>query len=384
MTPDELEKATERSTNSLHELYARACEIHPLFQQGNSLQAAITLKEGYAEITKLVHFLFPADAGELYLCSAEPGDDSLEVVASWLASPGKQERFVRHDCWALRTGKVHWVDADCDAPFCNHVPAASSTSYLCVPMMAHGQALGVLHLRTGLLGRNQSNGKRTRLPEAKRRLALAVASHIALALANLRLREQLTTQATHDSLTGLFNRRLLEETLEREIRRASPGPKRRVGERGSKVKPVGMIMVDIDHFKQFNTDFGHPGGDAVLRRLGTLLRERLCRRPGDLAFRYGAGDEFTVILPGASLKNSQQRAEELRKEVMGLRVPHEEKLLRPVTVSIGVAAFPDHGSTPEAMIKAADYALFRAKEKGRNRVEIAGLPNQRRRQGRKR
>src|SRR3954467_12438046 len=111
MTPDELEKATEQSVHSLHELYARACETHPFFQQGNLLQAALTAEEVYTEITKLVHSLFPSDAGELYLCSAEPGDDSLEVVASWLPSPGKQARFVRRDCFALRTMKEYWVDA---------------------------------------------------------------------------------------------------------------------------------------------------------------------------------------------------------------------------------------------------------------------------------
>src|SRR2546423_3128052 len=179
MTPDELEKATERSTNSLHELYAHACESHPLFQQGNFLQAALTPEEGFAEITKLAKSLFPTDAGALYLGSTE--DDSMEEVASWPASFRKQDSFPRHDCWALRTGQEHWVDADCDAPFCKHVPASSCSSYLCVPMMAQGQTLGVFHLRTGPLEGNQPNVKRTRLPEAKRRLAIALASHIALA-----------------------------------------------------------------------------------------------------------------------------------------------------------------------------------------------------------
>src|SRR5262249_49860229 len=157
--------------------------------------------------------------------------------------------------------------------------------------------------------------------------------------------------ATRDPLTGLFNLRLLAETLGREIRRASYGQKRRVNERGSKGKPVGIIMIDIDHFKRFNRRFGHPGADAVLRNLGSFLQERLCRREGDLAFRY-AGEEFTVILPGASLENSRLRAEELRRQVKGLQVRHEERLLDPVSVSIGVAAFPEHGSTPAALIKA--------------------------------
>jgi diguanylate cyclase (GGDEF)-like protein len=203
---------------------------------------------------------------------------------------------------------------------------------------------------------------------------VVAAGHIALVIANLRLR----TQATRDPLTGLFNRRLLEETLEREVRRAAPGHKRRGDERGPQVKPVGVIAVDVDHFRRFNRSYGHPGGDAVLRSLGTFLQDDFCRRAGDVAFRFG-GEEFTVILPGASLENSRLRAEELRKQVRRLRVRHENRPLGRVTVSVGVAAFPDHGSTPEALIKAADQAQIRAKRKGRDRVEVARSPSQRRR-----
>jgi diguanylate cyclase (GGDEF)-like protein len=378
MTRDELEaaladlrEATESSTNSLHEVYARACEIHPFYPKGNVLQATITPEEGYAEFTKIANSLFPTDAGALYVGGTSPTDDSIEVVASWPAALRAQDAFVRRDCWALRTGKVYVVDADCPGTFCKHVPASSCSSYLCVPMMAHGDALGILHLRTGRLGPNQYRGKPARLPEAKRRLAIALASYVAPAITNMRLRELLTTQVTREPLTGLFTRRLLEEILGREIRRASPGHKRRRDERGAKVKPVGIIMVDVDRLKQFNSRFGHPGADELLRNLGALL-ERFCRRGGDIAFRY-AGDEFTVILPGASLENSRLRAEELRKQVERLRVRYQDKPLGPVTVSIGVAAFPGHGSTPEALIEAADQAAFRAKRNGRNRVEVASI-----------
>src|SRR5262245_14582091 len=217
MTRDELEKATEQSTNSLHELYARACELHPFFQQGNLLQAAITPEEGYSEIAKLASSLFPTDSGALYLCEAE---NSIEKVACWPPSPARQESLKRDDCYALRRGDVHWVDADCQRSFCKHVPASSCSSYMCVPMVAHGKTLGVLQFKTGSGGQNQSL-KRTRLPEAKRKLAEKLAIHIAPLIANLRLREQLTAQATRDPLTGLLNRRLLDETVGSEIRRAS-------------------------------------------------------------------------------------------------------------------------------------------------------------------
>src|SRR5713226_852117 len=125
MNHDEL----EQSMNSLHELYARACELSPFFQQGNLLQAALTPEEGYKEISKLAKSLFPTDAGALYLYSTEPADNGLNAVASWTDFPGMQDSFLRHDCWALRRGKVHWVDADCDATFCKHVPDSSCSSY---------------------------------------------------------------------------------------------------------------------------------------------------------------------------------------------------------------------------------------------------------------
>jgi diguanylate cyclase (GGDEF)-like protein len=112
----------------------------------------------------------------------------------------------------------------------------------------------------------------------------------------------------------------------------------------------------------------------LLHSLGKFLQEEFCRRGGDVAFRW-AGDEFAVILPGASLANARLRAEVLRKQVSRLRVRHQEKTLRPVTVSIGVAALTDHGFTPELLLDAADTALMRAKRNGRNRVEVARLSN---------
>jgi diguanylate cyclase (GGDEF)-like protein len=370
----ELRQVTEKSSNSLRELSDRACEIAAFFQQGNLLQSAITPEEGYEETIKLAKSLFPADAGALYLGSTAPADDTIEAVATWPASPPKRDSFARQDCWALRTGQVHVVDADRTWPICKHVPVSSCSSYLCVPMMAQGEALGVLHLRTGPLHRNQSKSEATRLPEVKQRLAIAMARRIAPAIANLRLRQLLTAQASRDPLTGLYNRRLLHETLGREVRRANRGKKRRGDKPGFKVKPVGVIMFDVDHFKRFNTRFTHLGGDALLRHLGTFLQESFCRRAGDLAFRY-AGEEFTVILPGASLADCCRRATDLLKHVRRLHVRHEDKPLGRVTVSVGVAAFPEDGFTAEALIEVADKRLIRAKEKGRDRVEPTRPPN---------
>jgi len=188
-------------------------------------------------------------------------------------------------------------------------------------------------------------------------VASTLGEQSALALANLRLRETLRSQSVRDPLTGLFNRRYMEETLEREIRRA---------ERGA--RPLSVMMLDLDHFKQFNDTFGHSAGDSLLRELGTMLRANL--RAGDIACRFG-GEEFVLILPEAALNCARSRAEQLRETAKHLHVSHLGESLGPVTISLGVAAFPEHGASGEDLIENADAALYRAKSEGRDRVVVA-------------
>ena len=176
-------------------------------------------------------------------------------------------------------------------------------------------------------------------------------------MANLRLRESLRAQSIRDPLTGLFNRRYMEETLERELRRAARDR-----------HPVGILMLDVDHFKRFNDHHGHDGGDAVLAGLGTLLAGNV--RGGDVACRHG-GEEFVLILPGASTIESRRRAAELLEVTRDFQIVHGGQLLGPVTCSVGVAAYPEHGTTREALLRAADTAVYRAKHEGRNQVVVA-------------
>ncbi|MBV5323311.1 GGDEF domain-containing protein, partial [bacterium] len=157
-----------------------------------------------------------------------------------------------------------------------------------------------------------------------------------------------------DNLTNLFNQRYLEETLERELRRAA-----------RKQVPLGIIMLDIDYFKNVNDTQGHAAGDALLKELGKLLKEQT--RYADIACRYG-GDEFVLILPEASLDATRGRAEDLRDKVGRLHVEYRDKILEPITISLGVAVFPDHGATGKEVLESADIALYRAKREGRNCV----------------
>jgi len=168
------------------------------------------------------------------------------------------------------------------------------------------------------------------------------------------LREKLREQAMRDKLTGLYNRHYVEEWFGLELRRAQ-----RHG------RPIAAIMVDVDHFKRFNDSFGHEAGDLVLRDLAGVLR-RLARQ-SDVASRYG-GEEFLVLLPECPFDAALRKAEQLREEVLKLKLQYENQPLGPVTVSIGVAAFPDHAQEAEALLRCADEALYLAKQTGRNRV----------------
>jgi diguanylate cyclase (GGDEF)-like protein len=173
-----------------------------------------------------------------------------------------------------------------------------------------------------------------------------------LTRANLHLRDQVV----HDGLTGLHNRRYLEESLSREESRA-----RRSG------RSLGVMMIDIDDFKRFNDTLGHAAGDAVLRAMGQYLL--MAARGEDIVCRYG-GEEFVLVMSEAPLNTVLHRAEKLRQDVQQLGIEYEGRLVGPITISIGVGIFPDHGNSVEAVLRVADAAMYKAKEAGRNRVVV--------------
>jgi len=181
-----------------------------------------------------------------------------------------------------------------------------------------------------------------------------VGETIKLSLANLKLRKTLQEQATRDPLTGLFNRRYLEDTLPRELH----GAMRREAR-------ISLAMIDLDNFKNFNDTFGHDTGDLVLRESARLLHDNL--RKSDIACRYG-GEEFAIVLIDSSLANASQRLEQVRLLFEKLEIRHSGQLLSSTTMSGGVAEAPEHGSTMEELMRAADEALYAAKQAGRNRV----------------
>jgi diguanylate cyclase (GGDEF)-like protein len=307
------------------------------------LRACLSTDEAYSVIVRVAQQIFPVHVGALYVIT--PSRNLVESAALW-GDPELAERvFAPDECWALRRGRIHWVEDTRTGLLCKHLHRPSPPGYLCVPMMAQSEALGVLHL---------AQSDNNPMTESKQRLAVTMAEHIAMALSNLKLHETLRSQSIRDPLTGLFNRRFMEESLELEIRRATRNQ-----------RPLGVIMIDLDHFKHFNDTFGHEAGDTLLRELGALLQTNI--RGEDIACRYG-GEEFTLSLPEGSLEVTRQRADFLREAIKHIDMQHRSQPLGRITASMGVALFPEHGRTGKALLESADAALYKSKNDGRDRV----------------
>ena len=319
------------------------------------LQSCLSPEEAHRLIVEHSQLLFPGSSGAV--CVTASSRDMVEAVARW-GEPALAERhFAPGDCWALRRGRIHCLSHENPSLNCAHLGQARPGYAVCVPMMAHGEALGVLYIDSGPKENTDGGIPSKEQLDSQMRLARIFAEHVALALANLNLREVLRAQSIRDPLTGLFNRRYMEESLERELRRAI-----------RRKSPLGILMIDVDHFKRFNDSFGHEAGDALLKELARILKGHF--RGEDIVCRYG-GEEFTVILPDADLISTQERAEKLRETAKSLIAQYRGQALDRVTLSVGVSAYPVKGSSSELLLRAADAALYRAKEEGRDRVEVA-------------
>jgi diguanylate cyclase (GGDEF)-like protein/PAS domain S-box-containing protein len=343
---EQLELANTQLRESLQQREQRSREIALLIEMGELLQACKNQQEAEGVIGKYARRLFPEEYGAVCLLSASR--DIVEPVVTWGSHPVAQQAFLPDDCWALRRGKPHLMSEAEPFP-CEHLHSANGNS-MCLPMVAQGETLGVFHLRSNPTASGSFS-------EPQQRLAMAVAGQIALTLASLRLRMSLWNQSVRDPLTALYNRRYMEESLERELRRAARHH-----------STVAIIILDLDHFKQFNDTFGHSAGDAALRSVGKLIATRVRRE--DIPCRYG-GEEFVIIFPDMDLEIAQRRTEELRKLCHGLNLERYRDAGEPVTLSAGIAMFPTHGSSSEEVLHAADRALYQAKKEGRDRVLVA-------------
>jgi diguanylate cyclase (GGDEF)-like protein len=218
-----------------------------------------------------------------------------------------------------------------------------------VPLTVQGDTLGVLCL----IGAEPTRSE-TQLSQLH--VALTVGETIKLVLSNLRLRESLRIQANHDPLTGLFNRRYLNDSLSRELNLSQ--------RRGA---PLSVAILDVDHFKRFNDTFGHDAGDFALREAARVMSMNL--RKSDIACRLG-GEEFALVLPDSSLAATRERVEQICAIVKQSEIRHAGHLLGTMTLSAGIAGSPEHATSARELLRAADIALFAAKRAGRECVVL--------------
>lgn len=359
ITERKMAEETQRQVNEqlmqqINELQQRNLEATLLTEMGESLQSCMTVKEIYQVVQSFAPTIFAHQSGTLYI--SHPSSPTIKAEASWGEDAPHVESFSPGQCWVLqhrRTATMRSPDVKNCCKQMLGTRTEEGLSHICVPLIAQNTMLGVFHLRS----------KTTSLYHKRQawiyQLTTTIAEHIALALANLHLRDQLKMQSIRDTLTGLFNRRYLDEVLERELYRADRYH-----------HTLNIMMIDVDHFKQFNDTYGHDGGDALLRALGEYLQR--CVRGQDIACRYG-GEEIVLIFPRAQPLDIYRRAEQIRQEVKELAVEHRGGMLGNVTISVGVASFPTNGSDGDAVLKAADKALYQAKASGRDRV-IAAFP----------
>jgi diguanylate cyclase (GGDEF)-like protein/PAS domain S-box-containing protein len=339
---------------SLTELQSRTSEMTLLIELSDMLQCCASLEEAYSVITQFGKKLFSLEStGSLSVFKSSR--NLLESAGAWGAAPSPIATFPPDGCWALRRGKPHWSTGSSVELVCDHLKNyLGANDGLCVPMVAQGETIGVLQLQIATTSESKLSNENSQV--VLQRIASSAAGQIALSIASLRLREALKDQSIRDPLTGLYNRRFMQESLERELLRA-----RRTN------RPFTVMFIDIDHFKRFNDSYGHDAGDLVLQVFAKALTNFF--RGGDIICRYG-GEEFALVLPDSSLKDAERRGNDLRVEVKKLSITHRNTVLEPVTFSVGLSAFPEHGSTAEELFRVADKCLYDSKNQGRDRITI--------------
>ena len=337
-----------------YKLSALNREASRLSETDDLLQSCLSEDEANQIVIRHLEAELPRWSGAI--CVTTAARDLIEVRAQWGSPAVAEQTFSPESCWGLRRGRITILQENDAKLSCAHIAQPAPAYAMCVPMMAQGETLGVLYLDSSQ-SRNGKSSDFKPLSETESRMVRTLAEHLALAVANLKLRESLRMQSIRDPLTDLYNRRYMEESFDRELRRTSRHE-----------QPLSVLMIDVDHFKKFNDSLGHEAGDVLLQELGRLFRTHL--RADDIACRYG-GEEFTLILPEAGVASAVERAEQLCKLVNSSEFQYRGRPLPKSSISIGVACCPEHAAAREPLLQAADRALYRAKEEGRNRVVVA-------------
>ncbi len=324
---------------------SRTKEISLLQTFGGLLNACSNMEEASQVMRNVIPQLLPDMKGGVSII--KNSRNRLDLIATWGGDFQGTERFSPSDCWALRKGHQHLSSEHGMRVSCNHWREKEMDT-LCIPLLAQGETIGVLHFEV--------NGQQP--ISYVHQIWDAIAEQIGLTLANIQLRQNLREQAIRDPLTTLYNRRFLTEALDKSFARA---------ERNK--SSVAVMMLDADHFKRFNDNFGHDAGDHVLKAISQEIKESV--RQEDIASRFG-GEEFCLVCPELSADEAENVANRIRTRISALELSMNQLTLGTVTISIGVAVYPEKAKSPDELIKAADEALYIAKENGRNQVVVFG------------
>lgn len=344
-----LSQTNEQLRETVQRLEQQAWESKLLIAARDEVALCLEVIHAEAATVRYLEQLLPGSAGSL--CIINHSRQLLESAGSW-GSPQAAvfDGFEPESCCGLRSGRARWRRPEESEVHCTHFSGAPPEHYLCLPLIAHGETLGVVYIECPDAGI-------AALVQSRENTLASLGEMAAMAIAGLNLRQKLENQSIRDGMTGLFNRSFMEIALERELHRA-----------GRQGKQIAVLMLDIDQFKQFNDTFGHEAGDMVLRSVAESLRSGV--RTEDIVCRFG-GEEFVIILPEITAMAALERSELLRRTVGELALRYHGQPLRQVTISIGFAMSPEHGDTSEDLLRSADRGLYAAKRRGRNRVAQA-------------
>lgn len=327
-------------------------EIRHVTELSDLLQACRSTDEAHRLVAERAALLLPGSSGVVYTIDE---NNRAGTVATWGVPASRSDAFDASECWAFRRGQEHVMVDRSGVLRCAHIDNGVSGRALCMPMVAQSETVGLLHVESPATVTAQTPVGAL-WTDAERRLVKTLADQGAVAFTNLALREHLRLQSFRDPLTGLYNRRYLDDVLPQQLARA-----RLEGSR------LSVLMIDVDHFKRLNDTHGHDAGDSALRALAAMFRSQF--RGDDICCRFG-GEEFVVSLPGSTVESAKHRAEQLRVSAEAVTISLRESTVR-LSVSIGVATFPDHGENVDDLLRAADKGLYQAKAAGRARVVVA-------------
>ena len=339
-----VQRVEEEQKKQDERIRQRTHEIELMHRLANMLAACNNMVEAQQIVSDILPRILGKINGSVSLMRASRNQliTQLDWGDTW---PGSSS-FAPEECWSLRKGRPHQSNDDFHSLSCGHMDEIENNQTLCIPLTAHGNTIGIMHLYFG-----QGHIEIDPITE---QLAFSVSEHLGLALANLSLQEKLRSQALSDPLTGLFNRRFFEQKLEEHSMNSATSE-----------QPLSLLMLDLDHFKRFNDNFGHDAGDFVLKEISALLKQSVSE--DEIACRLG-GEELAVLLPHYSMEQATDFAQSLCDAVRSMHLEHKGLSLGQLGVSIGVATYPKPASDTESLVKMADSALYMAKDMGRSRV----------------